>query len=284
MKRIWLLAAMAAVALLLVVRTWPGGQAEAIAPCTPHTNTSEEWQFLGLLQGWRDAQGLSGGQQLVMTNSLNQAALGYAQFLVDTPGADGHDADGAAYPAWATRAKQCGYTSSASGQVAGGEGLAGFASMGPQAALDFMVAHGGGIVIPSSSRFPVKCAGVAKATGANGRTAWVALTFIQLETTCPGAVGQAPPAATPSPTPTPTPTPPAGGVAIGLGWNLVVLPQGPIGVGMAGLAGCFDAVYGWQPREERWRRYAPDAPGYVSNLVESDGSGLWVHGTQACGT
>ena len=184
--------------------------ANAVAPCVAHANTSEETEFLALLQGWRN-QRIGGSLPLTLSAPLNAAAAGYAQFLVDSPGAGGHYADGAD---WVARASQCGYASSAGGS-AGGEGLAvveggSTVSVGPQGALDVMSAHGGsGISIPSNVGLPVKCVGVAKATSSSGRkVAWVTLLFA-VSGSCPQAVSGGSGGSTPVNTTTPSPTPTA---------------------------------------------------------------------------
>ena len=230
--------------------------AQALAPCLAHTNTTEELTFLAQLQYWRD-QNIPGSSPLTLSAPLNAAAAGYAQFLATTAGAQGHWADptGRSYPApvWADRAIQCGYPQSEAG---GGEGLAVVDSSGPidvtgSQALTIMTAEaGGGVWVP----FPYvnttfKCVGVAKMSGLNGtQVAWVVEIF-QTFDSCPQAVlgggggGTTPsPSAsasssatstptltatvsptstptmtpTPSPTPSPTPTPRADGATLTL--------------------------------------------------------------------
>lgn len=201
------------------------GSAEATAPCVPHSATAEESVFLQGLQSWRDGA-IQGSHPLTQSAPLNAAAMGYAQFLANTPGAGGHYADGAPGFAWATRAVNCGYPSNL---AAGGEGLAVLESsapvpVDPQAALSIMAAEGGGGVhVPANVGLPVKCVGVGKAVSPDGKkTAWVTLLFAT-SGDCPSAVssggGSAPsstptptttnsiPTITPSPTPTATPTP-----------------------------------------------------------------------------
>lgn len=198
------------------------GSAEATAPCVPHSATAEESVFLQGLQSWRDGA-IQGSHPLTQSAPLNAAAMGYAQFLANTPGAHGHGADSApGYPwPWATRAVNCGYPSNLAG---GGEGLAVVESsapipVDPQAALSIMAAEQfGGIHVPENAGpgFPVKCVGVGKAVSPDGKkTAWVTLLFAATSE-CPSAVssggGSNPtitptPSMTPSPTPTATPTP-----------------------------------------------------------------------------
>lgn len=150
--------------------------AAAIAPCTPHTNTSEEWTMLDLVQDFRDGR-FNVSPHLTMSAPLNKAAKGYANLLAQTPGSGGHTYDGA--QPW-DRALACGFATRA-GQAVGGEGLAIFTGSGSaQAALQQMQNHqGSGIYVPAShagGAYLTKCAGVAKATG-NGRTIWVVLLF-----------------------------------------------------------------------------------------------------------
>lgn len=204
------------VSLALIALMGSGSQptAQALAPCITHSNTSEELQFVAILQSWRD-RNIAGSHQLTVSAPLNAAAAGYAQYLVDHPGASGHYADGGN---WAQRAVQCGYPSN---QAAGGEGLAvaegsGQLQVGPQQALDIMTAWGGsGVNVPSNVGLPVKCVGAAKAASADGRkVAWVTLIFAA-SGACPQAatgggggstVTVTPGTPTPSPTPTSTPT------------------------------------------------------------------------------
>ncbi|MGB4861715.1 MAG: hypothetical protein WBO97_04585 [Tepidiformaceae bacterium] len=220
-------AGIVAVLAVMLART---GSAEAIAPCVPHSATAEESAFLQVLQSWRDGA-IQGSHRLMQSAPLNAAAMGYAQFLANTPGAGGHYADGAPGFAWATRAVNCGYPSNL---AAGGEGLAVLESsapvpVDPQAALSIMAGEGGGGVhVPSNVGLPVKCVGVGKAVSPDGKkTAWVTLLFAT-SGECPSSVssggGTAPsstatpasstptitptPSITPTPTPTATPTPP----------------------------------------------------------------------------
>lgn len=231
-KRLFLLnsvlgaVAIAVATLALVGRASP---ADAIAPCVPHSTSGEESNFLQLLQSWRDSS-ISGSEHLTLSAPLNAAAMGYAQFLADHPGAGGHYADGTPGYAWATRAVNCGYPANI---AAGGEGVAvsqgpGPAVLGASAALGIMTAQpGGGVNVPANVGLPVECAGVGKATSSDGtRIAWVTLLFAS-NGACPSAVtgggnpsppppppstgtstATATPSKTPSPTPSPTPTPP----------------------------------------------------------------------------
>lgn len=273
--------------------------AKATAPCVAHTPSGEELTFLGLLQTWRDGA-IPGSQQLSQSASLNAAAMGYAQFLANTPGAGGHFADGSPGYAWVTRAVQCGYPAN---WGAGGEGLAvvessATVSVSPQQALNTMTSEaGGGVWVPANVGLPVKCVGVGKATSANGKkVAWVTLLFAA-GGACPQQVtgGSSPTATTSStptptptptktPTPTPSPTPPALGVTVTIysGWNLVVLPAGPVGDVLYRAKGCYRAVY--QQEGARWLRYSPDVPAYANNLQTLNGGVFWVEGAAAnCG-
>lgn len=279
-----------------------GTSANATAPCVAHTPSGEESTFLGLLQSWRDGA-IPGSQQLSQSAPLNAAAMGYAQFLANTPGAGGHDADKAPGYAWATRAIQCGYPS---GWAAGGEGLAvvessSVISVSAQQALNTMTAEtGGGVWVPSNVGLPVKCVGVGKAVSSNGKkVAWVTLLFAA-NGTCPqqvnGGSGSPSPSTTaaatntptstpsPAPSPTPSPTPKPLGVAITVyaGWNLVVLPAGNIAEVLHRADGCYRAVY--QQQGGRWLRYSPEVPGYANNLQTLNGGTFWIEGTaQNCG-
>jgi hypothetical protein len=94
------------------------------------------------------------------------------------------------------------------------------------------------------------------------------------------------PTATPTNTPTPSPTPTlrADGAKITLypGWNLVMLPAGPIGDILYRARGCFTAVY--QQQGNQWLRYSNDVPPYARNLVTSNGGAFWIEGAAAsCG-
>ncbi|MEO8539764.1 MAG: hypothetical protein ABI577_08485 [bacterium] len=279
--------------------------AKAIAPCVAHTPTTEEAGFISLLQAWRDSH-ITGSFALAQSAPLNAAAMGFAQFLADTPGAQGHFADGTSGFPWATRAIQCGYPANL---AAGGEGLAVVessvsVSVSAQQALNTMTAeNGGGVWVPSNVGLPVKCVGVGKAVSANGKkVAWVTLIFAAT-TTCPQQVtggGNPSPSAspsasnsptatktaspTPSRTPSPTPTPRADGAAVTIheGWNLVVLPSGPVADVLHRATGCYRSVY--QQQDGRWLHYSPAVPGYANNLQTLNGGTFWVEGTaENCG-
>ncbi|MEX0782577.1 MAG: hypothetical protein WD557_08005 [Dehalococcoidia bacterium] len=276
--------------------------ASAAIPCTPHANTAEELEFLGALQSWRD-QNISGSLPLTRSVSLNKAAWHYANFLANTPGAQGHHAEPgytSGFP-WVQRAGECGYDT-----PAGGEGLAVVEAsvptpVGPSAALSIMAAgQGGGIWVPANVGALVRCVGVGKAVSADGRkTAWVALVMASWEgcpdpdTSLPPATGTSTasttastntptntPTKTPTPTPTATPTPVAEfGVTITVcgGWNLLTIP----------VSGEVDDVFDtaeldvaaiYLQNGETWLRWAPGVPAYARNLSHvSNGDVLWVY-------
>src|SRR5690606_19413816 len=121
-------------------------------------NTTEELQFLSLVQSWRDSN-IPGSHPLTRSVSLNKAAWHYARYLADTPGAAGHYAEPGyqtGFP-WTQRAIDCGYN-----VPAGGEGLAVVESsspvvVSPFSARDIMTAHrGSGIWIPANVGADVK--------------------------------------------------------------------------------------------------------------------------------
>lgn len=288
--------------------------AVAIAPCVSHSNTSEEVAMFDAVQNWRNQNGRSG--TLTLTPALNAAAKGYAQFLADTPGSGGHFADGSD---WSGRAVNCGFASNASGAAAGGEGVSDQPSL--QAAFDEMVAHtGSGIYIPSSVGLPVKCAGVAKATSADGqRTAWIVLLFAR-DGACPGGAAAPTPTntattgiptstptktatptgviptatptktatptitSTPTVTPTPTTTPSQANYGVTLtlfpGWNLITLPEGPLADILDTAEDCYSAVY--RLDDSGWARFAPDAPAYVNTMTWSSQDAFWLESTGLC--
>jgi hypothetical protein len=198
----------AAVALLIVSLLCGGAAislamfrarpAEATASCVAHTNSQDELSFLSLEQAWRNAH-ISGSYGLTISGPLNAAAAGYAQYLANTLGAQGHNADGTTGYAWATRAVNCGYPQQ---YAAGGEGLAvvessAQVSLSPQQALNVMTSEGGGgIWVPSDVGLPVKCVGIAKATSNDGKkVAWVTLLFATLGS-CPSSTSPPPPSST----------------------------------------------------------------------------------------
>jgi hypothetical protein len=66
------------------------------------------------------------------------------------------------------------------------------------------------------------------------------------------------------------------------GWNLVTLPVGPLSDILDTARQCFTAVY--QANGDGWLRYLPGAPAYASNLAASNGTPVWILGTDAnCG-
>ena len=216
-----------AIAIAAMALLGRASSVEAIAPCVPHTPSGEELGFVQQLQSWRNSA-IPGSQSLTLSAPLNAAAMGYAQFLADNPGAGGHYADGTPGYAWATRAVNCGYPANL---AAGGEGVAvsqgsSSSAFGASSALSTMTAQpGSGVNVPANVGLPVQCVGVGKATSQDGtRVAWVTLLFAS-NGTCPSSVsgGNPPqpapsstasstatttPTKTPSPTSSPTPTPP----------------------------------------------------------------------------
>jgi hypothetical protein len=304
-------------ALVLVAVTAvsnPTGQARALASCIHHTPTAEEMQLVTSVSQRRQSL-YPGSPALKPSQPLNDSAYGYAKFLADNPGADGHSADGGF---WYNRSLNCGYPAEIN---AGGEGLAvkempdTVVSLSASEAYQIMIGSpGGGANVPPNIGFtPVSCFGVGKATASDGsKVAWVLVLFVeQLDGTCPqAAVATPPPPPSPSPTATPisafpsrspsptatptrsaTPTPsatpssPRYGVTITLaqnGWTLVTLPQGSIADILSRASGCYVAVY--QLRGDQWLRFAPDVPAYARNLSQSDGGAFWILGSaQACG-
>jgi hypothetical protein len=66
------------------------------------------------------------------------------------------------------------------------------------------------------------------------------------------------------------------------GWNLVTLPPGPLTDILDTARQCFTAVY--QANGDGWLRYLPGLPVYASNLAASNGTPVWILGTDAnCG-
>lgn len=300
---------------VLALTAWAGtGQppAQAAGPCgTPHdTLDAEEQQFLQLVQSWRD-QNLPYSTPLQASGALNAAAAWFAQWQVDNGAPGGHtDSLGRSWP---QRALDCGYTGATSGGTpyayGSGEGIRAYASSSPivitapLAAAD-MAYPGSGIYgwTPSTS-LPFKCVGAARVSSSDGRrVAWVVVVAqYPANSNCPGSSASVPtpsptssptasptatPTRTPSPTPTPQPTPlprPDGAtVTLWSGWNLVVLPPGPVAQVLARADGCYSAVY--QFTGGTWQRYFPGAPSYVNSLQTLSGGAVWVAGTaENCG-
>lgn len=308
------LPALAAGLLLLLAAAAPRESARAAGPCgTPHDALdAQEQQFLQLIQAWRD-QNVSPSTPLQVSGALNAAAAWFAQWQVDNGAPGGHgDSFGRN---WAQRALDCGYTGTTSGGTpyayGSGEGIRAYASSQPiqvsaaQAAADMAYPGSGIWASTPSASLPFKCVGVGRASSSDGRrVAWVVvIAQYPANQPCPGAAASAPtatptsaatatpsptptrtPSPTPTPTPTPTPLPRQDGAAVTLweGWNLVMLPVGPVDAVLARAAGCYGAVY--QFDGTRWRRYIPGAPGYVNSLGTLDGGPAWVQGTSRnCG-
>lgn len=293
--------------MLSVVVSLQGSPAKAVAgPCgTAHDALSaEEQEFLGLLQSWRNAN-LPVSTALESSGALNAAAAWFAEWQVanGTPG--GHN-DGYGRN-WVQRAVDCGYSGTTSGgqpyALGSGEGTfavaaAGGAQVGPAEAITGITYAGSGVYAwTPSTGLRFKCAGVGVARNAAGTAvAWVVVVAqYPAGLPCPGSSGTPPTATTtatntptvtptPSPTPSPTPTarPGAPSVYLGAGWNLAVLPPGPVGQVLARADGCYRAVYQWDG--SRWLRYLPGTPDYANNLWTLNGGTFWVEGTAAnCG-
>lgn len=92
-----------------------------------------------------------------------------------------------------------------------------------------------------------------------------------------------PTASNPIPSPTQSPAPvPELVVVIESGWNLVVLPPGPIEPTVASLA-CIDALYSWQ--SEEWRAWLRALPAALQSVTVLDpGRAYWVHASDSCAT
>lgn len=307
MKRVTLLllaASFAATAMILAVQR---EGASAAGPCNTNDAgmTSEESQFLGLLQQWRNAN-VAHSTPLETSAALSAAAAWFAQWQVDNGAPGGHnDSFGRN---WVQREVDCGYDAYfANGSGEGVYGVAGSQALniGPAQAITGITYAGSGVRIDTpSTTWPAKCVGVAVKRNASGTVvAWVALIAqYPASQTCPGGPapvggGSSPTTsptntaastptktATPSPTPSPTPTQRADGASIELlsGWNLVVIPAGDLDSVLYRAKGCFRSVY--QQAGDRWLRYSPEAPAYANNLRTSNGGTFWVEGTAAnCG-
>lgn len=316
--RVALLLVLTISAALVVVSVRHGDPAFAAGACgTSHDAVDgEEAQFLGLLQAWRDAN-VANSAPLQPSGALNAAAAWFAEYQVGAGGFGGHvDNLGRT---WVQRAIDCGYDSYYA--FGSGEGVYVVTSgipvnIGPAQALAGITYPSSGVRISAPPSLPAKCVGVAVKRNASGTAvAWVAV-IAQLPSTqpCPGSTGSggtgggtgASPSAsvsptststptstktptptnTPTNTPTPSPTPTlrADGAQITLspGWNLVILPTGPLGDLLYRARGCYTAVY--QQVGDRWLRYSNDVPPYARNLVTSNGGAFWIEGTAAgCG-
>jgi hypothetical protein len=304
-----LLVVLLASGLLVVVSLWSlSTPAQAVGgPCgTSHDSVDgEEAQFLQLLQAWRDTH-VANSSPLEQSGALNAAAAWFAEFKVGSGGIGHVDNLGRT---WVQRAIDCGYDSYYA--FGSGEGIYAVSSssplnIGPSQALAGITYPSSGVNISAPPSLPAKCVGVAvKRNAAGTSVAWVAV-IAQLPPAqaCPASTasgGADPsPSASPSPTstntptptasptntPTPSPTPTlrADGAKITLypGWNLVILPAGPIGEILHRARGCFTAVY--QQQGDQWLRYSNDAPPYARNLTTSNGGAFWIEGTAAnCG-
>ncbi len=283
-----------------------GEPAQAAAgPCgTSHDAVDgEEAQFLQLLQAWRDTN-IANSSPLQQSGALNAAAAWFAEYQVSNGGFGGHTDN--LGRTWVQRAIDCGYD--AYYAFGSGEGVyvvtsSAPLSIGPSQALAGITYPSSGVRISAPPSLPAKCVGVAVKRNATGTAvAWVAV-IAQLPSAqaCPASTATTPspsasasstltntptPTATPTNTPTPSPTPTlrADGAKITLypGWNLVMLPAGPIGDILYRARGCFTAVY--QQQGNQWLRYSNDVPPYARNLVTSNGGAFWIEGAAAsCG-
>lgn len=285
--------------------------ARADGPCgTPHDSLdAQEQQFVQLVEAWRD-QHLTYSTPLEISGALNAAAAWFAQWQVDHGAPGGHiDSYGRS---WIQRAIDCGYLGTTSGGLlytnGSGEGIRAYASSQPltvpasTAAADITYPGSGVWAETPSSSLPFKCVGAARAASSDGkRVAWViVIAQYPASSACPSSGAGSPsatpsqgasatPSATPSPTPRPTssPTPPPRGDGISItlwaGWNLVMLPAGPVESVLGRAAGCFEAVY--QFDGTGWLRYVPGGPGYVNTLGSVQPGPAWVKGSAAnCGT
>ena len=88
MKRIALLALISSVLLAIAALWLSEGAQAATGPCgTSHdAMDAEEYEFLGLLQNWRDAN-LSNSSPLQVSGPLNAAAAWFAEYQVQKGGA-----------------------------------------------------------------------------------------------------------------------------------------------------------------------------------------------------
>jgi hypothetical protein len=92
-------------------------------------------------------------------------------------------------------------------------------------------------------------------------------------------LGTPPPSATPGPGATPTPFPELT-VLLESGWNLVVLPSGPIENAASGLA-CLEALYSWEAEEwTAWIRGVNPSLQGLSSL--EPGRAYWGWTTESC--
>jgi hypothetical protein len=289
MKRSVVLLFVLGMVLLAGARVLDGERARAAGPCGTANDgiIAKEQQLFDLVNSWRGSN--LGQPPMQMSHPANKAAQWLAEEIA-AGRAWGHDDQYGRV--WWQRLIDCGFSNV---MVSSGEGLAAFAGSNaaaganPQAALQQMTSdpnHQNGV----NTAIPWKCAGVGYSPNAGGVWAhvWVVVVATPPQNgPCPEPLGgqatptptQPPPTAAPSPTPSP---PPPYGVTLEQGWNLVMLPAGPIEEVMERFAGCFASVYEWRPAEGRWLRFAPGAPAYVNTLAATDGQGVWVHGLMHC--
>ena len=198
-------------------------KAQALIDCQPHTNTADELQLLSIVSAWRVeyVPGVDPTHPLVVSDPLNAAAAGYAQYLADHSTATGHTADGQTV---GQRAVQCGYPESIAfgdDTVAVVHNEAG-ASLTAQQAFDQMAAESyyqSHMRVPVQlglpSALPLRCVGVGGAVSEDGKGAAFVVMFMGADDACPQSVHQTTPSPEPSfpgyitktPTPTPTSTP-----------------------------------------------------------------------------
>ncbi len=235
----------------------------------------------------------------------NHAAQVLAEALVQGT-ANGHiDSSGRS---WADRLKDCGYPANLVA-FGSGEAVAAFSTTAPGGnasdALASMTSTQPGHQNGAQAPVPWACSGVGFASSTSGtvRHAWVIVVASAASSTaCPQQVASMPaspspsasaspsssatssPTATKTPTPIPSPTPGPVGVTVAFypGWNLVVLPAGPVSAILFRAKGCYRAVY--QQQGSQWLRYSPDVPPYANNLKTLNGGTYWVEGTaENCG-
>lgn len=201
--------------------------ASALSPCDQRPMTAEEQEFVTKLVSWRATYVAFGVYDLAVSATLNATAAGYAQFLVDNPGAgttagaDPHAADGGPQPyPWEARALQCGYPAVlaiGSEALAVEESATGPVTIDPAGAIVIMNRQrwdegNFGIRVPDQFQQNldlafIRCIGAAKAVSKDGqKVAWVALLMGGTSGSCPQAVTGPAPSPTPTATGTGTPT------------------------------------------------------------------------------
>jgi hypothetical protein len=218
MKRLLFAGAAIAMLAVLSVAMLHSHASASSGPCgTSHDGVdSEEAQFLGMLQAWRDSH-LSPSTHLEQSGALNAAAAWFAEDLVTHGAIGGHgDSKGRS---WVQRAADCGYDPFFS--QGSGEGVYALSSsivlnVGPTQAIAGITYPGSGVYIQTpDASWPAKCVGVAVyRNAARTSVAWVAvIAQFPKDQACPASTASSPPPATmspspssPSPSPSPTPT------------------------------------------------------------------------------